>query len=263
MNDMSASWKDFVKCAYAVSKDGKTVTFSKGENPSTVSKGLGIKVDDLLKANPGVEPERYIAGKAYMMPVKSPVDAYGNFRKAVDLAAPFIEKHEGFRGNAYWDVIGNKWTVGHGHTEIKDPKTGKVRPVVKGDVMTAKDSSDLLKSRLRQDASKMYGKMKWSRGLKPGYIAALLDIAYIAGLGILSPGKSPSFTKKVTAPGADVEAIVRSELPTYRKSNGKVVPAIERRRKEAIKQLIQNGGKTVTFSKGDSPSVVAKGLGKG
>lgn len=76
MNEMSASWQDFVKCAYTVSKDGKTVTFSKGENPSIVAKGLGIKVDDLLGANPDVKPERYMAGTPYRIPQKKYVNPF-------------------------------------------------------------------------------------------------------------------------------------------------------------------------------------------
>jgi len=150
---------------------------------------------------------------------------------ALKLVAPFVEQHEGFKPNAYWDVKG--WTVGHGHTLIKDPVTGKMRPVRKGDTMDRKTSSALVLKRLRDNAASLYKDVKWTRTLSPGALAALYDVAYNAGPGILSAAKSPSLNKSMLTPGADRDSIVWRELPTYRTANGKVVKGLENRRADA------------------------------
>ena len=155
--------------------------------------------------------------------------------QAMKLVAPFIEKHEGFRQKAYWDKIGKKWTVGHGHTFIRDAKTGKLRAVTKGDTMDAAASSALVRDRLRQNASKMYKDLQWTRTLSPGALAALYDIAYNAGTGTLSAAKSPSLNRRMNAPGADRDAIAFEEVPTYKKSGGKVVKGLLNRRMDAVK----------------------------
>ena len=155
--------------------------------------------------------------------------------QAIKLVAPFIEKHEGFRQKAYWDKIGKKWTVGNGHTFIRDAKTGKLRAVTKGDTMDAAVSSALVRDRLRSNAASMYKDLKWTRTLSPGAIAALYDIAYNAGPGVLSAAKSPSLNRKMNAPGADREAVAWSEVPTYKKSGGKVVKGLVNRRADAVK----------------------------
>ena len=54
---------------------------------------------------------------------------YDNAEAAIAKALPFIKEHEKFVGKAYWDKEGGKWTVGHGHTRIRDAKTGKMRNV--------------------------------------------------------------------------------------------------------------------------------------
>lgn len=65
---MRVEWKDFVKKAYAVR--GNMFRLDKGEVPGLVAKAQKIPVGDLLAANPGVEANRYIAGKWYHMPVR-------------------------------------------------------------------------------------------------------------------------------------------------------------------------------------------------
>ena len=168
-------------------------------------------------------------------PAASPDLVAQRAEQAMKLVAPFIEKHEGFRQNAYWDKIGKKWTVGHEHTFIPDPKTGKLRAVVKGDTIDAKASSALVRNRLRQNASKMYKDLQWTRSLSPGALAALYDVAYNAGTGTLSAAKSPSLNRRMNAPGADRDAIAFEEVPTYKKSGGKVVKGLLNRRMDAVK----------------------------
>ena len=180
---------------------------------------------------------------AQSKPVSKPVartSAYPDLvaqraEQAIKLVAPFIEKHEGFRQKAYWDKIGKKWTVGHRHTFIRDAKTGKLRAVTKGDTMDAAASSALVRDRLRSNAASMYKDLQWTRTLSPGALAALYDIAYNAGPGVLSAAKSPSLNRKMNAPGADREAVAWSEVPTYKKSGGKVVKGLVNRRADAVK----------------------------
>ena len=162
-------------------------------------------------------------------------DIAGRANEAVRLVAPFIEKHEGFRQKAYWDKIGKKWTVGHGHTFIRDAKTGKLRAVTKGDTMDAAASSALVLDRLRSNAASMYKDLQWTRTLSPGALAALYDIAYNAGPGVLSAAKSPSLNRRMSAPGADRDAIAFAEVPTYKKSGGKVIKGLVNRRADALK----------------------------
>lgn len=173
--------------------------------------------------------------KPVAQPAASPDLVAQRAEQAMKLVAPFIEKHEGFRQNAYWDKIGKKWTVGHGHTFIPDPKTGKLRAVVKGDTIDANASSSLVRNRLRQNASKMYKDLQWTRSLSPGALAALYDVAYNAGTGTLSAAKSPSLNRRMNAPGADRDAIAFEEVPTYKKSGGKVVKGLLNRRMDAVK----------------------------
>ena len=162
-------------------------------------------------------------------------DIVNRVNEAIRLVVPFIKEHEGYRHNAYWDKIGKKWTVGHGHTFIPDPKTGKLRAVVKGDTIDAKASSALVRNRLRQNASKMYKDLQWTRSLSPGALAALYDVAYNSGTGTLSAAKSPSLNRRMNAPGADRDAIAFEEVPTYKKSGGKVVKGLLNRRMDAVK----------------------------
>lgn len=166
---------------------------------------------------------------------ESPDDVANRANEALKLVAPFVEKHEGFRQKAYWDNIGKKWTVGHGHTFIPDAKTGKLRAVAKGDTMDLAASSALVRKRLRQNAASMYKDLAWTRTLSPGALAALYDVAYNAGTGALSATKSPSLNRSMNAPGADRDAIVWKELPTYRTSGGRVVKGLENRRADAAK----------------------------
>lgn len=173
--------------------------------------------------------------KSVAQPAASPDLVAQRAEQAMKLVAPFIEKHEGFRQKAYWDKIGKKWTVGHGHTFIMDSKTGKLRAVTKGDTMDASESSALVRDRLRSNAASMYKDLKWTHTLSPGALAALYDIAYNAGPGVLSAAKSPSLNRKMNAPGADREAVAWSEVPTYKKSGGKVVKGLVNRRADAVK----------------------------
>ena len=173
--------------------------------------------------------------KPVARPAASPDLLFQRAEQAMKLVAPFIEKHEGFRQKAYWDKIGKKWTVGHGHTFIRDSKTGKLRAVAKGDTMDAATSSALVRARLRSNAASMYKDLKWTRTLSPGALAALYDIAYNAGPGVLCAAESPSLNRKMNAPGAARAALASEAAPTYKKSGGKVIKGLMNRRADALK----------------------------
>ncbi len=76
---MNTSWRDFVKSAGVISKDGKTFVLNKGMSPWHVAKewkmahpessiGVSQIASMISSANPGVKPAGYRPGKAYNMP---------------------------------------------------------------------------------------------------------------------------------------------------------------------------------------------------
>ena len=162
-------------------------------------------------------------------------DIVNRVNEAIRLVVPFIKEHEGYRHNAYWDKYGKKYTLGHGHTFIPDANTRKLRAVTKNDTMDEAASSSLVIDRLRRNAAFMYRKLPWTHSLSPGALAAIYDIAYNAGPGVFSAANSPRLTRMMNAPGADRDAIVFSEVPTYRKAGGKVVKGVLNRRMDSLK----------------------------
>ncbi len=163
--------------------------------------------------------------------------------EGIDLALPFAKKWEKYRQDAYLDTVGNKITVGCGLTSIpeRDPKTGKFnllgkwRPVRQGDKLTEAESDMLMKHIMRNNASKMYSDLKWTRTLEPRSLAALYDIAYNGGVNLLYDKKSPGLNKMMNAANwKDRDRLLAAQLLTYRKSGGKVVKGLENRRRDAV-----------------------------
>ena len=68
------------------------------------------------------------------------VVAAGTIAAVMALAVPMVEKWEGFRANAYRDVVG-VWTIGYGETQ-------NVRP---GDTVTQQEAAEQLRVRLIND----------------------------------------------------------------------------------------------------------------
>lgn len=166
-----------------------------------------------------------------------PVDE--RIRAAIKAAIPFIKKHENFKPVAYYDKEGKKWTVGHGHTRIRDAATGKMRDVREGDRMTVADSDALLRRIVNSNASKMYTNLPWFRRLGQGEMSASMDTAYNAGWRIFGTGKgeSPKLNEKMNAPGADPNKVYWSEHDSYRKANGNVVKGLVNRRSDARREF--------------------------
>lgn len=159
--------------------------------------------------------------------------------QAIGLATDFTKRHEGFIPH-YWDPIGKVWTAGHGHTSRYDAKTRTWVPITanKSDSLDEQTSSSLVTRRHRQNAASMYVKFPWFRKMNSRQQAALLDLAYNVGMGTLSPSVSRNLHRKLSAPKADYDAILREELPTYNKSNGKVIKGLVNRRNDTISEFL-------------------------
>lgn len=156
--------------------------------------------------------------------------------RAIAKVIPFLkeEGHEGFRPAAYQDSVG-KWTVGYGQTEIRDPKTGRDRPVAKGDTISEKDASAFVEQRVRANAAALHREHPgWSENLSDGALAALYDVAYNMGTGALSAKRSPNLNSELDSADMDHDSIVWRELPSYSKAGGKTLPGLLKRRNDAI-----------------------------
>lgn len=168
--------------------------------------------------------------------------AYNKMERAIAEAIPFIKAdgHEGFREGAYQDVTG-KWTIGYGQTTIVDPKTKKVRAVRKGDKITEEDASAFVEKQVRENAARLHREHpEWAGNLSKGALAALYDVAYNMGAGVLSRGKSPNLNSELDNADMDYDAIVWRELPTYVHAGGKVVQGLVNRRNDAIEKWKEN-----------------------
>lgn len=151
---------------------------------------------------------------------------------AIAETIPFTMKWEKYRPKAYWDNIGKRWTVGHGHTRIPDAKTGALRAVVEGDVMSEKDSKSLSSRIMRENAYNLYKNIPWFRLLSQNAMSAVLDKSYGAGWGVFTPQKSKNLNTKMNVPGVDPDKAYWSEHDTYTSGGGKKnVPGLVNRQK--------------------------------
>lgn len=249
------------KSAQSFSDDGTTFTLQNGKAPVHAVRAWNnahpdrrISLKALLEANPGVDPKRYRAGKKYKMPsmaLRAPVAQANSSRSsgvsgdqlvaqinaAIAETVPFTQSWEKYKPEAYWDSIGKKWTVGHGHTQIRDTATGKMRPVQKGDTLTEPASTAQTKRIMRQNASAMYTKLPWFRRLSQDSMSAVLDKAYNAGWRVFLPKKSPRLTSKMSAPDVEPNAAYWSEHDTYASAGGKQnVPGMVNRQNASRKK---------------------------
>jgi len=84
-----------------------------------------------------------------------------------------IENAEGFRSQAYWDPIGQVWTVGFGQTG----------PWVTADtVVTRQQAVEWLQSAESTLISELNNALPWASGLSAPRFGALVDAAYNLGL---------------------------------------------------------------------------------
>ena len=159
--------------------------------------------------------------------------------QAIALATDFTKRHEGYEPH-YYDRIGKVWTAGHGHTSLYDPKTRTWRKVTsnKADALDEKASSRLVTKKHRENAYYFYKNFPWFRKMTAKQQAALLDLGYNVGTGTLSPSVSKNLHRKISAPDADYDAVLREELPTYNSSKGVKVKGLINRRNDSISEFL-------------------------
>ena len=159
---------------------------------------------------------------------------YDNAEAAIAKALPFIKEHEKFVGKAYWDKVGGRWTVGHGHTRIRDAKTGKMRNVTGTATMDEKTSSALVESIVRHNAAQIYKSRVWSRNVGPDALAAMYDVAYNAGPSVFDEEHSPNLNSEMESADMDFDSIVWNAIPSYRTVGGKVIKGLVNRRNDSL-----------------------------
>lgn len=126
---------------------------------------------------------------------------------------PFIKSKEGFRENAYEDLVGT-WTIGYGSTH----------KVSEGDYMSEEDASALLEAELQTflDYVIFYGDSKeyeWN----DNQIAALTSFCYNLGKGSL---------RQLTDNGKRDNETIATKMLLYKNAGGKPIRGLEIRRQE-------------------------------
>jgi lysozyme len=94
---------------------------------------------------------------------------------AIALAAGIVRQQEKCRLDAYWDSVGERWTVGWG-------ATGPA--IVNGTVWTQEQADQDLEARLLP-CLKSVEVLTTTAHLTPWQLAALVDLEYNAGRGVL------------------------------------------------------------------------------
>ncbi len=184
------------------------------------------------------------------------------FNKAIEIVLPMLKKHEGFRSNAYKDIVGVV-TIGYGFTSA-------VIPGLKmGDTIT-RDKADKL---LTQFTIENYAKPLWSAitvrdnsSFTPEMFASIISLAYNVGV---TKVKTSSLIKKVNARdflGA------KEEFMKWNKAGGKVVAGLTSRRVDEanvfatglakVVAAVQSAGRAVSEVAQKQP-VKAAGIGLG
>jgi len=162
-------------------------------------------------------------------------DLITDYNEAIKMLIPKLKDWEGgFIPDAHYDTVGKVHDIGYGFTQIKDPVTGKMRPVRVGDKITREQADTRLNLDIRRLAARMHVLYPWMRKLDRKSKAAALSIGWNAGAGIFSKDLSPNFNRKIAVPGADPNKVFWEEQGTYTSSGGKknVKGLVNRRAKE-------------------------------
>jgi lysozyme len=146
---------------------------------------------------------------------------YGaKFDRAIEIVLPMLKRHEGFRTNAYKDIVGVV-TIGYGFTAA-------VIPGLKmGDTITRSKADALLK-RFTIDN---YAAPLWSAisvrndpSFTPEMFASIISLAYNVGVNSI---KRSTLLRKVNA--RDYKG-AQAEFLKWNKAGGKVVSGLTKRR---------------------------------
>ena len=151
----------------------------------------------------------------FVEPVNNPISRSMVSNKTIEM----IKKHEGYRTNAYEDVVG-VWTIGYGNTFYEDGTKVK-----SGDKVTKARAEELLKHIVNDFATDVDKMVKVD--LNPCQFGALVSFSYNVGLNAL---KRSTLLKKVNANPND--AGIALEFVKWTKAGGKTFPGLVKRRQE-------------------------------
>lgn len=167
------------------------------------------------------------------------------FNRAIEIVLPMLKKHEGFRSNAYKDIVGVV-TIGYGFTSA-------VIPGLKMGDTISRDKADKL---LTQFTIENYAKPLWSvitvrdnPAFTPEMFASIISLAYNVGV---TKVKTSSLIKKVNARdflGA------KDEFMKWNKAGGKVVAGLTSRRVDEANVFATGLAKVVAAVKGAGRAV--------
>jgi lysozyme len=138
-----------------------------------------------------------------------------------DTTIDMIKKHEGYRSEAYEDVVA-VWTIGYGNTFYEDGTKVKA-----GDKITRAKAEKLLRYVVNDFASEVDSMLKVQ--LNPCQFGALVSFSYNVGLSAL---KRSTLLKKVNANPDD--AGIALEFEKWVKAGGKTYPGLLKRREEEV-----------------------------
>lgn len=184
------------------------------------------------------------------------------FNQAIDIVLPMLKKHEGFRSNAYKDIVGVV-TIGYGFTAAVIPS------LKMGDTITRERADKLLLDFTVEN----YAKPLWSAitvrddpSFTPQMFASIISLAYNVGV---TKVKNSTLIKKVNA--RDYEGAAK-EFLNWNKAGGKVVAGLTSRRVDEanvfatglarVVAAVQSAGRAVSAAVQKQP-VKAAGIGLG
>lgn len=173
------------------------------------------------------------------------------FNKAIEIVLPMLKKHEGFRTNAYKDIVGVV-TIGYGFTAAVIPK------LKMGDTITREKADKLLLDFTVEN----YAKPLWSSiivrddpAFTPEMFASIISLAYNVGV---TKVKNSTLIKKVNSKDF---AGAKEEFMKWNKAGGKEVRGLTSRRTDEANVFASGIAKIVAAVK-ERP-VAAAGVGLG
>lgn len=131
----------------------------------------------------------------------------------ISLGVALIKQWEGCRLEAYWDSLGNVWTVGYGATGAA---------IVEGTIWTQQEANLDLTRRVRELGEEIISAC--SVALTTNQLVALIDFAYNEGIGALLNYTILKHIEKHQL----TDAV--NELILFNKAQGKTVAGLENRR---------------------------------
>lgn len=154
-----------------------------------------------------------------ILSIKETTEEFASGYVVSDETIDLIKKYEGFKEEAYSDVVG-VWTIGYGNTYYKDGSRVK-----EGDKITRAQAEKLLRHIVDEFASEVDSVLKVH--LNKCQFGALVSFTYNVGISAL---KRSTLLKKVNANPDD--AGIALEFAKWVKAGGKTYQGLVRRREE-------------------------------